>query len=336
MTKPMLAVAALTLVEDCVVRLDDPIEEWLPELRDRQVLVDPLGSFDGPTVPAERRITVRDLLTFEMGSGMDFTQPFPQPVMEALDRLDLGAGPPNPQGPPPPDEWIARFATLPLQRQPGERWLYNVAYDVLSVLVARAAGAPLAVVMRDRLFDPLGMADTGFWAPRVGRLTSCYTTDPETGALDLFDPPDGQWSTPPAFPSGAAGLVSTVGDIAAFGQMLLHGGRLPDGGRLLSRPTVEAMTIDQLGVAGGRRGITPDGSDEMGWGFGVGIQLRRTGPGRGVGSYGWDGGLGSSWANDPASGVVAVILTTDAFGGPDAPPSAIRDFFTMVGTSVAD
>lgn len=335
MTKPIAAVAAMVLVEECRIRLDDPVDDLLPELADRRVLVDPHGPLDGPTVPARRAITVHDVLTFRLGLGMDFTAPWPQPLLEAMAELGLGAGPPEPQGPPAPDEWLRRLGTLPLLHQPGERWLYNTGADVLGVLLARAVGAPLDVVLRERLFEPLGMADTGFAAADPRRLGTCYGIDPATGARVAFDGPDGQWATPPAFPSAAAGLVSTVDDLHAFARMLLARGRLPDGTRLLSEASVAAMTTDQLGAGAGHvEGPSPDGS--LGWGLGVGVTVRRTGLANPVGSYGWSGGLGSSWANDPASGLIGVILTTDMFTGPFPPPAVIQDFWTGAVTASAD
>ena len=334
MTKPIVAVAALVLVEECRLRLEDPIDDLVPELADRRVLVDGRGPIDGSTVPAERPITVRDVLTFRLGLGMDFTAPWPQPLIEAMGELGLGAGPPEPQTPPEPDEWVRRLGTLPLLYQPGERWLYNTGSDVLGVLVARAAGQPLEAFLRERVLDPLGMVDTGFATADVGRLGTCYTRDPGTGALVVYDPPAGQWAKAPAFPSGGGGLVSTVDDVHAFGRMLLAGGRLPDGSRLLSRSSVTAMTTDQLGADGDGSGPSPDGS--LGWGLGVGVQLRRTGPARSVGSYGWDGGLGSSWANDPAERLVVTVLTTDMFSAAWPLPRVIQDVWTGVYAALAD
>ena len=238
-----------------------------------------------------------------------------------MGELGLGGGPPEPQVPPGPDEWMRRLGTLPLLYQPGERWLYNTGSDVLGVLVARAAGQPLDVFLRERVFEPLGMVDTGFATPHVDRLGSCYTTDPETGERVVYDAPDGQWAKPPAFPSGGGGLVSTVDDVHAFGRMLLSGGRLPDGSRLLSRGLGRGHDHRPARRARRRAGPSPDGS--QGWGFGVGVQVRRTGLGPPVGSYGWDGGLGSSWANDPAERLVGVVLTTDMFTA--AVPAAGRD-----------
>jgi CubicO group peptidase (beta-lactamase class C family) len=326
MTKPMAAVAALVLVEEGKLRLDDPVDALLPELADRTVLVDGRGPLDGATVPARRAITLNDLLTFRLGWGMDFTAPWPQPLLTRLGELELGDGAPSPQGPPPPDEWIKRIGTLPLQYQPGERWLYNVGSDVLGVLIARAAGQPLDDFMRERVFAPIGMVDTGFWTSDVDRLGTCYGLDPETAERSVYDPPRGQWATAPAFPSAAGGLVSTIDDVHAFGRMLLAEGRLPDGSKLLSRASVAAMTSDQIGAAPGVSGPAIDGA--QGWGFGVAVQLRRTSLGPSVGGYGWAGGLGSSWANDPVEQAIGVILTTDMFASAFPPPAVIQDFWT--------
>jgi CubicO group peptidase (beta-lactamase class C family) len=332
MTKPILAVGALLLIEECRLRLEDPVDTLLPELAGRQVLVNGRGPVDGETVPAERPITVHDVLTFRLGLGMDFAAPWPQPLMEAMGKLGLGSGPPEPQVPPPPDEWILRLATLPLLYQPGERWLYNTGSDVLGVLVARAAGQPLEAFLSQRVFEPLGMVDTAFSTDQVDRLGTCYATDPRSGERNVYDPPAGQWSTPPAFPSGGGGLLSTLDDMHAFGRMLLAGGRLPDGSQLLAPASVRAMTIDQLGVDRGAAGPSPDGS--QGWGFGLAVQVRRTGLGPTVGGYGWAGGLGTSWGNDPGNDLVGVVLTTDMFVSAFPPPAVIQDFWTCVYAAI--
>ena len=333
MTKPVVAVGALLLVEECRMRIDEPVDELLPELAERRVLVEPRGPVDGETVPAHRPITIRDVMTFQLGLGMDFSEPWPQPLLEAMGALGLGDGPPQPQTPPEPDEWMRRLGTLPLLYQPGERWLYNVGSDVLGVLVARAAGQPLEEFLHQRVFEPLGMVDTAFWTPHDDRLGSCYAINPATGERVVYDAPDGQWTSPPAFPSGAGGLVSTVDDFHAFARMLLAGGRLDDGSWLLSPASVESMTVDHLGVERGAPGPSFDGS--QGWGFGVGVQVRRTGLAPAVGSYGWSGGLGSSWANDPASGLIGVVLTTDMFTSAFPPPRIIQDFWTCAYAAIA-
>ncbi len=334
MTKPIVAVAALVLVEECRLRLEDPVVELLPELAERRVLVDGRGPADGATVPAGRPITLHDVLTFRLGLGMDFGAPWPQPLLEAMGELSLGAGPPEPQVPPAPDEWMRRLSTLPLLYQPGERWLYNTGADVLGVLISRAAGQPLEEFLSARVFEPLGMMDTGFSTLATRRLGSCYATNPESGERRVYDPPAGQWATPPAFPSGAGGLVSTLDDLHAFGRMLLAGGRLPDGTSLLSRASVEAMTTDQIGVERGSPGPSSDGS--QGWGFGVGVQTGRRGLGPTVGSYGWAGGLGSSWANDPAKDLIGIVLTTDMFVSAFPPPAVIQDFWTCAYAAVEE
>jgi CubicO group peptidase (beta-lactamase class C family) len=331
-TKPISAVAALTLVEDCVLRLDDPVDDLLPELADRRVLADPEGPLDD-TVPAERPITVHDLLTFRSGLGFDFAAPGPQPVVAALFARGVGAGPPAPQQPPEPDEWMRVVGSVPLARQPGTRWLYHTSADILGVLIARATGQPFEAVLAERVFEPLGMDDTAFFVPEAerDRMGAVFGADPETGERTVYDPPEGQWATPPAFPGGGAGLVSTVDDLAAFGQMLLAGGE-HRGRRLLARPTVDAMTTNQLTQAQLASGPDPDGS--QGWGLGVGVRLRRQGTTLSPGSYGWDGGLGTVWANDPSEDLVGVLLTNQMWTSPTPPPVA-RDFWSATYAAFA-
>ncbi|HEY6531412.1 MAG TPA: serine hydrolase domain-containing protein, partial [Acidimicrobiales bacterium] len=198
MTKPITAVAALSCVEDGLFRLEEPVDRLLPELAGRQVL----EHEDAPlswTVPARRPILVRDLLTFTMGLGIVMAPPGSVPLADALVELELGQGPPTPDVPPEPDEWLRRLGTLPLLHQPGERWAYNTGADVLGVLISRATGQPFDDALRERVLDPLGMHDTGFWVPdhERPRLVTGYLTDPTTGELRIHDRPDGQWSRPP-------------------------------------------------------------------------------------------------------------------------------------------
>ena len=327
MTKPIVAVAALVLVEHGRLALDRSVDDLLPELAGRPVLRDPTGPVDGPTEPARRPITLYDVLTYRMGYGFSFEGPWPQPFTEAMEERGLPWGAPVPQAAPGPDEWMRRLATLPLLDHPGARWRYNTPGDVLGVLVARAADAPLDEALRRLVLDPLGMDDTSFWTEEVDRLGTTYWVDGETGERTVNDPPAGQWSSRPAFCSGAGGLLSTVDDLRAFGAMLLARGLLPDGGRLLSADAVDAMTADHLAVVPGVPGPSSDGN--QGWGLGVGVQVRRSGAAP-AGSYGWAGGLGSAWWNDPAEGLVAVILTTDSFSGGDGSPGVIADFAAAV------
>lgn len=335
MTKPVVAAAALALVEECRLRLDEPVDRLLPELAGRRVL----RRLDGPlddTVPAERPITLRDVLTFGLGLGMLLAPPGTYPVQRAMEQL-LGQGPPRPAETPAPDEWMRRVGQLPLLHQPGQGWMYNTGSDVLGVLIARAAGQPLDTFLRERIFEPLGMRDTGFSVPaaQIGRLASAYAGSFETGALELLDPAEGgQWSRPPAFPSGAGGLVSTVDDYLAFAELLLGGGRR-GAARILARPTVEAMTADQLApVQRQGFGLTPGYFDSHGWGFGVAVVTRRSGL-EAPGAYGWDGGLGTSWRNDPREGLVAILLTQRAWSSPQPPPIC-QDFWTLAYQAIDD
>src|SRR5207249_8468188 len=188
MTKPILALATMILLEDGALALDEPVDRLLPELADRRVL----KRIDGPlddTVPARRPVTVEDLLTFRMGHGLIMEPTFdpPFPIVIAARDLELVMGPPEPRTPHDPDEWIKRFGTLPLMYQPGERWQYNTGSLVLSVLVARASRQPLADFFRTRIFEPLGMKDTGFSisAAQSRRLPSYYQTNFQTGTLEL-------------------------------------------------------------------------------------------------------------------------------------------------------
>jgi CubicO group peptidase (beta-lactamase class C family) len=336
MTKPVTAVAALILVEECELRLDDPVDALLPELANRRVLRR-FGSPLDDTVPADRAITLRDLLTFRLGYGIVAEPPGLYPVQDALNELNLGQGPPGLVAPPAPDEWIRRLGTLPLMHQPGEKWMYNTGSDVLGVLIARAAGQSLEAFMRERIFEPLGMRDTGFSVPTtsVDRLATSYATDPDTGALVLHDEPGGQWSRPPAFPSGAGGLVSTVDDFLAFSLMLANFGSY-DGERILSRPSVETMTTDQLTPEQKAvSGLVPAWFDSHGWGFGVGVVTRRIDPTEPVGQYGWDGGMGTVWRVDPREEMVTMLMTQKSWTSP-ALPDVARDFFTSAYAAIDD
>jgi CubicO group peptidase (beta-lactamase class C family) len=337
MTKPITAAATMILVEECKVRLDEPVDRLLPELAGRKVL----KRLDGPlqdTVPANRPITVRDLLTFRMGFGQMMAPPDAYPILKAASELQIGMGPPAPSELPAPDEWIRRLGTLPLMRQPGEMWMYNTGSDVLGVLIARASGQPLETFFRERIFEPLGMKDTSFSVPatKLDRLVTSYWTNFETGALELYDEATGgQWSRPPAFPSGAGGLVSTIDDYLAFGQMMLNQGKHGNE-RLLSRLSVETMTTDQLTPEQKAvSGLVPGYFDSHGWGFGVSVVTRRDDVAAVPGRFGWDGGLGTSWYSDPREGMVTILMTQRAWTSP-TPPNVCLDFWTSAYQAIDD
>lgn len=327
MTKPITAVAAMTLIEDCTLRLDDAVDEWLPELANRKVL----RRIDGPlddTVPAKRPITVRDLFTFRAGYGeMMFVAPG-SPLHTAMveARLPLAEW----IFPGTADELMKRLGALPLAHQPGERWLYHMGAEILGVLVGRASGKPLGQILRERIFEPLGMKDTGFRVPEaeIDRFTTCYRSDPSTGAIVVHDEArGGLLARPQAFESGAGGLVSTADDMLAFGRMMLNGGAY-GGERVLSRASVELMTTDQLTQE--EKAISPFFVDlwaTNGWGLGLSVVTRRRDVARRRGSFGWDGAFGTSWWVDPSEDLVGVLMTQRV---PDtlALPAVVTDFWT--------
>jgi CubicO group peptidase (beta-lactamase class C family) len=321
MTKPIIAVATMILVEECKLRLDEPVDRWLHELADRQVL----KRLDGPlddTVPSKQPITVRDLLTFRMGFGQMMAPQDAYPILQEALKQQIGMGPPSPSSMPAPDEWMRHLGSLPLMYQPGEQWMYNTGSDVLGVLIARASGQPLETFLRESLFEPLEMRDTGFSVPEASldRLATSYWPDPASGKLTVYDEARGsQWSHPPAFPSGAGGLVSTIDDYLAFGQMMLSQGKHGNE-RILSRLSVELMTTDQLTPEQKAASSLISGFlDGHGWGFGVSVVTRRDDIAAVPGRYGWDGGLGTSWYSDPREEMVIILMTQCAWTSPSPP-----------------
>jgi CubicO group peptidase (beta-lactamase class C family) len=333
-SKPIGAVAALQLVDAGLTSLDAPIDDVLPELADRRVLVDPDGPVDGATVPADRPITLRDLLSFRCGLGMDFDFDRPQPLLERLWELGVGPGPTAPECE--PNEFMSRLSDLPLADQPGTRWRYHTGSDIASVFVERVRGEPLDVVLARDVFDPLCMTDTAFWvtADRLDRFGSCRMGEDDDGALLVWDRPDGRWSTSPAFRSGAAGLVSTVADLVGFGRMLLRGGAGPHRS-VLGAALAEEMSTDQLTTAQRHRVHIADTGHALGWGLGLAVR-HEAAPGGWPppGSYGWDGGLGSRWLVDPSRDLCAVLLSTDAFSSPTGAPPVVTAFVDAVAAAV--
>ncbi|MEV6968709.1 serine hydrolase domain-containing protein [Hamadaea sp. NPDC051192] len=340
-SKPVTVAAAMILLDECRLRLDDLVQQWLPELADRQVL----KRIDSPlddTVPARRPITVRDVLTSTFGLGMDMTS-LGTPVMNAV--FEQGLTPDLPTPMPEPDEWMRRLGTLPLMHQPGERWQYHIASDLLGVLVARVTGQSFEEFLRERLFEPLGMKDTGFdlSAEKIDRLPPLYAPDPQSGEFHVWDPADGgRHSKPPAFQGGGGGLVSTADDYHAYFQMLLNDG-MHRGQRILSRPAVELMTTNRLTAeqlaareAMGRDNvhISFGQGQHGGWGFGMAVRTYR-GDYAPVGQFGWDGGSGVSTYADPANQLTGILLTQVGMTVPDA-ARAIHDFWTTVYQALAD
>lgn len=322
-TKPITAAAALMLVEDGRIALDDPVTPWLPELAAPMVVRTPESPVDD-VVPAARPLTVLDLLTFRAGYGFpsDFSLPAVAPLFSELKQA-----PPRPRSVVAPDDWMAKLSRIPLLYQPGEAWLYNTCSDILGVLIARASGMPLPEFLAERIFEPLGMNDTGFAVParKLDRFTSYYRTG-EAGRLELVDAPDGQWSSMPDFPSAAGGLVSTARDWYAFGRMLLAGGTVGDRA-LLTAESVRRMTTDNMTAA--QRKASGLFTEGQGWGFGGSVDVEKTDPWNVPGRYGWVGGTGTTAHIIPATRTVAIMLSQVEMAGPK-PPATMRDFWRYV------
>jgi CubicO group peptidase (beta-lactamase class C family) len=319
-TKPIIAAAMMMLVEDGRIALEDPVGQWLPELTSPAVVRTP-GSPVDDVVPAVRPIRLVDLLTFRAGYG--FPSDFSLPAVGLL-FSELKQGPPQPQAVAAPDEWMAALSRIPLLHQPGEAWLYNTCSDILGVLIARVSGRPLPEFLAERLFEPLGMVDTGFAVPagKLDRFTSHYRADP-AGGLELVDAPGGQWSSPPAFPSGAGGLVSTADDWFCFAKMLLAGGSA-DGRQLLSPASVRQMTTNHLTRA--QRAASQLFLESQGWGFGGSVDVEAIDPWNMPGRYGWVGGTGTAAHIAASTGTVTILLSQLEMAGP-TPPALMRDFW---------
>jgi CubicO group peptidase (beta-lactamase class C family) len=321
-SKPIVAAATMLLVEDGLVSLDDTVEKWLPELASPNVVRTPSSPVDD-VVPAARPISVLDLLNFRAGYG--FPDDFSLPAVELLLR-DVQMFGRDPALIPAPDEWMAVLSHVPLLHQPGEAWLYNTCSDIQGVLIARVSGRSLPEFLAERLFEPLGMVDTGFEVPagKLDRFTSYYQIDPAGGlALAEAPDPDGQWSSPPVFPSGAGGLVGTVDDWHAFARMLLAEGTV-DGRQVMSPASVRQMTTDQITQS--QRDASRLFLEGQGWGFGGSVDVADIDPWNVRGRYGWVGGTGTAAHITPSTGAVTILLSQVAMTGP-TPTALMRDFW---------
>ena len=340
-SKPVSIAASMILVDECKLRLDDLVEQWLPELANRQVL----RQIDSPlddTVPARRPLTVRDLLTSTFGLGMDMTS-LGTPIMGEIFAQGLTPDLPTPM--PEPDEWMRRLGELPLMYQPGERWQYHISNDLLGVLVARVTGQSFETFLRERVFEPLGMNDTGFDVPaeKIDRLPPLYAPDAQTGEFHVWDPAEGgRHSKPPAFQGGGGGLVSTADDYNAYFQMLLNHGMHGDE-RILSRAAVELMTTNRLNaeqlavrtaMATDNVHISHGQGQHGGWGMGMAVRTYRADYAP-IGQFGWDGGAGTSTYADPTNHLTGILLTQVGMTVP-APAHLIHDFWTTLYQSLDD
>jgi CubicO group peptidase (beta-lactamase class C family) len=316
LTKLLGAVLTLSLVEDGVLALDDPVARWLPEAAAPRVLEEPGAPLDRVT-PAPRPITVRHLLTLTCGWGAVLED---SPLQRAMLERGVypGAMPPPMSG----DEFVARVADLPLAFAPGQGWLYDTGIDLLGVLLARATGGSLGDLLAERVTGPLGMADTAFAAADAGRLATAYR--PGDHGLEVLDPPDGAFAGPPRFEELSSGLVSTAPDVLRFCCALADGGA-----PVLTRGSVALMTTDAL-TAAQRRQARPIVGPGASWGLGTGVDVAAAEPWMAPGRWGWTGGTGTSAYVDPARGTVAVLLTQRLMTGPQDGP---RDFWTAVAAA---
>jgi CubicO group peptidase (beta-lactamase class C family) len=327
MTKPIVAVATLMLVEDGKFGLSTPVEKILPELADRKLLANPSDPLD-TAKPAPHGILVSDLLTHR--SGIVTPDTVPGPLVEALKQADAA----REIG---PDEWIKRVGALPLAYEPGTRFNYGNSFDVLGVLIARASGMSLPDFLEARIFRPLGMKDTGFFVPadKMACLAVNYgggKRDPLTGWYPIVDQPGpgSRWAKPPAFPAGAGGLVSTADDYLAFAKMLLGKGRNGDV-RLLSHQTVALMTTNWLTPE--QRKMPFSGFEFWaGQGFGLGVavvddvarQARSPFGYSSAGSFGWPGAWGTWWQADPTEEMIQIFMIQLPAGDPHIPTRAFQ------------
>jgi CubicO group peptidase (beta-lactamase class C family) len=335
-TKPITAVAAMILIEECKLRLDDPVDAFLPELANRKVLRT-IDSELVDTVPAKRQITVRDLLTYRSGYGevafLSPTCPLQRALIEA--RLPLSAW----MFPGTPDEFMQCLGRLPLAHQPGERWLYHMSAEILGILIARVAGMPLSAFMRQRIFDPLGMSDTGFTVPEahLDRVATCYKTDCSTSEITVLEEARSDLlARPCVFESGAGDqFVSTADDLLAFGRMMLNRGAYGTE-RILSRPSVEIMTTDQLTPE--QKAASPffeNFWDSRGWGLGLSIVTRRDDVAGVPGRFGWDGAFSTSFYVDPREDMVGILMAQCRPGALRLPP-VVLDFWTSAYQAIDD
>ncbi|HEV7691666.1 MAG TPA: serine hydrolase domain-containing protein [Hyphomonadaceae bacterium] len=313
MTKAVTAAAVMMLVEEGKLTLDENAERLLPELANRKVLKTISSPIDD-TVPASHPITVREIMNFTFGYGINFDPSLP--INKAGAERQLTLAEPTPMTPHAPDEWMRLFGELPLMYQPGERWLYNVGSLLQGVLVRRASGQDFDTFVSERITGPLGMKDTAFFvAPdKLNRFAGCANfTDPATKKQTRMDKDGAEsaYATRPIFPSGAGGLCSTVDDYLAFQRMLLADGEL-GGKKLLSPESVRLMTTNQLTDEQRKvsdKSLTPGMFDAAGWGYGMGVQIAANPDTDIPGAYGWDGGFGSSWFTDPNRKIISIVMT---------------------------
>jgi CubicO group peptidase (beta-lactamase class C family) len=301
MTKPVTVAAAMALAEEGKLALTDPVAKWLPELSDMCVLTDPHGPLD-KTEPARRLITIDDLITHR--SGLAYAFSVLGPLSRAYARMSFRQE---------QDRWLAELAKLPLAHQPGDRLTYSHGTDVLGIAISRIESKSLSEVLRERIFEPLGMPDTGFSVGSAGRrraATMYKLGEDNTLRHDVMGPAP---ITDPPFCTGGAGLWSTVDDYLRFARMLLEGGSL-DGVRVLSEESARLMRTDRL-TDEQKRYPFLGAPFWVGRGFGLNLSVVTDpaksrplfGPG-GLGTFSWPGAYGTWWQADPSADLILIYL----------------------------
>jgi CubicO group peptidase (beta-lactamase class C family) len=297
LSKPVLGALAASMLADGVFGLEDPVDNWLPELASPRVLVRPDGPLD-ETVAAERPITIHHLLTLTHGLGLIFEE---TPLSTAMVDAGVAAGPIPPQLS--ADDYLAGVGRLPLAYQPGERFMYNMGCDILSALLPRIAGESLLDLLRARIFEPAGMTGTSFSSTG---LPTEYVGTPD--GIEEFEQMKGIFENDPPFETLAGGLVSTVPDYLRFLSALADGKLIPNELRAI-------MTSDQL-TAAQREGSELILGSGTSWGWETGVLTSGSKPGASVGSYGWNGGTGTTAFVDPSNDVLGAIFTQRMMAGP--------------------
>lgn len=320
MTKPVTALAVMILIEDGVLSLETPVSDYISAFADARVAtaVNVDEEFDIPTEPLERPITIEHLLTHTSGVGYVFDYQTNLGALYIGNDIYSGGG----------DTLAERMETLaglPLYFQPGERWFYSYASDVLGHVVEQASGMSLEAFMDERIFTPLGMDDTTFFPgeTHAGRVATLYTHD-DMSALTAIEGSADQALVAP-FAAGGAGLFSTANDYLRFAQMLANGGAL-DGVRIISADSVEAMATPHVQADRAPQGMT---DMDMGYGYGVGVVYDGPGdhPWRRVGDFGWAGYFDTEFVVSPSTGMVALILAQEQPGATTAETTSARDVF---------
>jgi CubicO group peptidase (beta-lactamase class C family) len=300
MTKPITTSAVMMLFEEGRIRLRDDVSDYIPAFKDTRVYQVRNGS-DFDLVPQARPMSIHDLLTHTAGLSYGFDEKsyvddlYRKSIWQRMDKgadLDL-------------ETVILEVAKLPLAHQPGTAWRYSMATDVLGYLVQVVSGKSFDVYLKERIFDPLGMVDTGFTVPpeKVSRLATVYNPDKQGGLTPDHSPMITRFTRPTRNFSGGGGLVSSLGDYFRFAQMLLNGGVL-EGQRLLGRKTVESMLMNHL-----PQGINPD-DPASGFGLG-GSVLLDVAHSQNLGSpgiWGWGGAANTKFWIDPKEEVLGLLM----------------------------